>query len=217
MIWIQPRKKIPAIGVRILRRHILPWNSYAWRKAIKEAYPTLEQLRSEGVVKAIGAGLNNVEPLMRLADVGDFDCFLLAGRYTLLDQSGLLELLPLCQKRHISVILGGPYNSGILASDLSTDTTYFYEIAPPIVLERAHCLKSVCEQFSVPLKAAALQFGLAHPAVSATIPGARSLREVEDNVEMAQFVIPDGLWNELRRQGLIPQAAPIPSSSKESL
>ena len=117
--------------------------------------------------------MNHCEPLAQFAREADFDCFLLAGRYTLLDQSGLHDLLPLCQSKRMSVILGGPYNSGILASDLddeSAATTYFYNATPPEILSRARRIKAVCDRHAVPLKAAALQFGLAHPAVAATIP-----------------------------------------------
>ena len=184
-----------------------------YEQAIQEAYPTLAELRSQGVVKAIGAGMNQWQMLDRFAREGDFDCFLLAGRYTLLDHSGLTELLPLCEQKRISVILGGPYNSGILASDLSPGTTYNYKEAPPNVLERARQMKSVCDRHGVPLKAAALQFGLAHPAVAATIPGAESPSEVEENVQMAGYPVPDGLWAELRDEGLIPEEAPTPTNS----
>ena len=183
-------------------------------QAITEAFPALAELRSQGVVGAIGAGMNDWQPLARFAREGDFDCFLLAGRYTLLDQSGLEELLPLCQEKDISIILGGPYNSGILASDLSQDTTYFYQRATPEVLDRARKIKSVCDRHSVPLKAAALQFGLAHPAVAATIPGAQSAAEVEENFNMVSHPIPPDLWGELRQEGLIPEEAPTPSSAQ---
>ena len=184
-----------------------------YRQAIDETYPVLAELQSQGVVKAIGVGMNQWQALARFARDGDFDCFLLAGRYTLLDQSGLIELLPLCEHKRISVILGGPYNSGILASDLSPGASYFYKEAPPEVLERARQIKAVCDQYGVPLKAAALQFGLAHPAVAATIPGAVSTSEVEENFSMAGYPIPDDLWTELRHEGLIPEEAPTPSSS----
>ena len=183
-----------------------------WRRAVEEAYPALDDLRSQGVLTAIGAGLNDSEPCVRLAAEGDFDCFLPAGRYTLLDQSGLDELLPLCERKRISVIIGGPYNSGILASDLSPGAKYFYEDAPPEVLQRARQIKAACDRQGVPLKAAALQFGLGHPAVAATIPGARSLAEVEENVEMAGFPIPGDLWAELRSEGLIREDAPVPDN-----
>ena len=182
-------------------------------QAISEAFPALAELRSQGVVKAIGVGMNQWQTLGRFAQDGDFDCFLLAGRYTLLDQSGLAELLPLCQQKRISIILGGPYNSGILASDLSPGATYFYQEASPAVLERARRLKAACDRHGVPLPAAALQFGLAHPAVAATIPGARSTSEVEQNLEMVAFPVPADLWADMRDEGLIPTDAPTPQAS----
>ena len=182
-----------------------------WEQAISEAYPTLAELRSQGVVGAIGAGMNQWEMPARFAREGDFDCFLLAGRYTLLDHSGLVELLPLCEEKSISIILGGPYNSGVLASDLGPDTTYFYERTPLEVLETARRIKAVCDRHSIPLKAAALQFGLAHPAVAATIPGPRTPEEVSENVAMASFEIPSDLWAELKSEALIPDEAPTPA------
>ena len=176
-----------------------------WEQAITEAYPTLAELRSQGVVGAIGAGMNQWEMPARFAREGDFDCFLLAGRYTLLDHSGLEELLPLCEEKSVSIILGGPYNSGVLASDLGPDTTYFYERTPPEVLETARRIKAVCDRHEVPLKAAALQFGLAHPAVAATIPGPRVPEEVSENVAMASS-------NPCRPLGLRrPAEAPTPA------
>ena len=182
-----------------------------WEQAIAEAYPTLAELRSQGVIRAIGAGMNQWEMPARFAREGDFDCFLLAGRYTLLDHSGLEVLLPLCQEKSVSVILGGPYNSGVLASDLGPDTTYFYQQTPPEVLETAKRIKAVCDRHEVPLKAAALQFGLAHPAVAATIPGPRTPSEVSENISMVSFDIPGDLWVELKSEGLIPDEAPTPS------
>ena len=179
-------------------------------QAVNEAFPALAELRSQGVIKAIGAGMNFWEPLARFAREADFDCFLLAGRYTLLDHSGLIDLMPLCVEKKMSIILGGPYNSGVLASDLSEGTTYFYRSTPPEVLEHARKIKTVCERHGVPLKAAALQFGLAHPVVAATIPGARSADEVRENFEMAAFDIPSDLWAELRHEELIPEEAPTP-------
>jgi D-threo-aldose 1-dehydrogenase len=182
-------------------------------QAVNETFPTLAELRSQGVIKAIGAGMNYWEPLAQFAREADFDCFLLAGRYTLLDQSGMIELMPLCEEKNMSIILGGPYNSGILASDLQLGTTYFYQQAPPEVLEQARKIKAVCDRHNVPLKAAALQFGLAHPTVAATIPGARSAAEVEENVKMAGYPIPVDLWAELKAEKLIPENAPTPTES----
>jgi len=181
-----------------------------WEQAINEAYPTLADLKSQGVVGAIGAGMNQWRMPARFAREGDFDCFLLAGRYTLLDHSGLEELLPLCAEKRIGVILGGPYNSGVLASDLGADTTYFYERTPPEVLETAKRIAAVCDRHGAPLKAAALQFGLAHPAVAATIPGPRNPAEVEENLAMAALDLPADLWGELKSERLIPQNAPTP-------
>jgi D-threo-aldose 1-dehydrogenase len=182
-----------------------------FEQAIGGAYAALAELRSQGVVKAIGAGMNQWQMPARLAREGDFDCFLLAGRYTLLDQSGLVELLPMCEEKGISIVIGGPYNSGILASDLSPGATFDYMAAPPLLLDKARRISAVCDRHGVPLKAAALQFGLAHPAVAATIPGARSVAEVEENLAMAAHPIPVQLWEELRAERLISEAAPTPA------
>ena len=181
-----------------------------FEQAVSETFPALYDLRSQGVVGAIGAGMNQCPMLARFAREADPDCFLLAGRYTLLDQSGLDELLPLCVEKDIGIVLGGPYNSGILASDLSDETTFNYLPAPREILERARRIKEVCDRHGVPLKAAALQFGLAHPAVAATIPGARSIAEIEENLSMAAHPIPSHLWEELRAGGLIHPNAPAP-------
>ncbi len=185
-----------------------------YEQAIGEAFPTLADLRSQGVVKAVGAGMNQWEMLARFAREGDFDCFLLAGRYTLLDQSSLAELLPICEEKTISIIVGGPFNSGILASDLSPEATYDYAAAPPDVLERARKIKAVCDRHDVPLKAAALQFGLAHPAVAATVPGARSVAESNENFAMVAHPIPTDLWAELKSENLIAQESPTPELEK---
>lgn len=179
-------------------------------QAVNEAFPALADLRSQGVIGAIGAGMNFCEPLAQFGREADFDCFLLAGRYTLLDHSGLDDLLPLCEEQGMSIIIGGPYNSGVLASDLGEGTTYFYQSTPPEVLELARKIKAVCDRHDVPLKAAALQFGLAHPAVAATIPGAVSAAEVQENFDMVSFDIPGDLWAELKHEGLLPENAPTP-------
>ncbi len=180
----------------------------------REAYPALEELRSQGVVRAIGAGLNDSEKFIYLAERGDYDCVLIALRYNLIDTSALNELLPLCTERNIGVYHGGPYSSGILASDpdVETDlgTRHWYAKAPEQVVERASRLKVVCDRYDVPLKAAALQFGLAHPAVVSTIPGPRSPSEAENNVAMALFPIPEQLWEKMKAEDLIPLHAPVP-------
>ena len=182
-----------------------------YAQVLDETFPALAELRSQGVVRAVGVGMNQWQALTRFATDADFDCFLLAGRYTLLDQSALGVLLPLCVQRRISVVLGSPYASGILASDLSADAPYLYAAAPPSVVAQARRIKAACDRHGVPLKAAALQFGLGHPAVSATIPGARSTAEVEDNDEMARVSVPAQLWDELRAERLLDPEAPSPA------
>jgi D-threo-aldose 1-dehydrogenase len=181
-----------------------------WEDAIGIAYPTIAKLRSEGVVRTIGVGMNQAEMLARFAREADFDCLLVAGRYTLVDHTGLRELLPVCESMHISVIIGGPYNSGILATGAKPGATYNYVDALPAIMEKVAAIEAVCARHNVPLKAAALQFPLAHPAVAATIPGARSAAEVEENFRLLNMAIPDDFWEELRDLNLLPPEAPTP-------
>ena len=128
----------------------------------------------------------------------------------MLDQTALPEFLPLCQEKNISVIIGGPYNGGILASDMSEAATFNYRPATVKELNRVRRCKVVCDRHAVPLKATALQFVLSHPAVASTIPGPRSVAEVEENFQMIGYPIPSALWEELRQEGLIPSEAPTP-------
>jgi D-threo-aldose 1-dehydrogenase len=178
-------------------------------EALSGAYRALDRLRAEGTIGAVGAGMNQVEMLVRFARAADFDCFLVAGRYTLLDQAALPELLPLCRERGIAVILGGVYNSGILA-DPRPGATFDYAPAPAAMLERARRLEGVCRRHGVPLKAAALQFPLAHPAVTCLLVGARSPAELDEDLELLSTPIPPELWDELRSEGLLPDEAPTP-------
>ena len=187
-----------------------------WEEAISIVYPALHQLRSEGVVRAIGVGMNQAEMLARFAREGDFDCLLVAGRYTIIDHTGLRELLPVCERKGISVIIGGPYNSGILATGARPGATYNYVDAPPAVMEKVAAIEAVCGRHNVPLQAAALQFPLGHPAVAAIIPGARSVAEVEQNVQFMSISIPNDFWEELRYLNLLPPEAPVPLSFDES-
>ncbi len=180
-------------------------------QALGEAFPALIELREQGLVGAIGAGMNQWELELRFARELPLDCFLLAGRYTLLEQGALAEFLPYCEANGISVIAGGPYNSGILASDLSGRVSYNYRAAPVEMIERARSIKVVCDRHDVPLKAAALQFILAHPAIAAVIPGAASVAQVEDNVRMVEAPIPGALWAELQDAGLLHLEAPVPA------
>ena len=185
-----------------------PDNHYG--EALKGSYRALARLRDEGVIRAVGAGMNQAKMLARFAREGDFDCFLCAGRYTLVDHAALKRLLPLCEERKISLIIGGPYNSGILAQGSVDGAKFDYRKAPPQILERVRRIEGVCGRHGTPLKAAALQFPLAHPAVAAVIPGARSPEEVNENVRMFEFEIPADFWTELRSEGLIPDEAPTP-------
>jgi len=180
-----------------------------YEAALTEAYPALDRLRSEGVVGAIGAGMNQAEMLLRFAREADFDCFLVAGRYTLLDQAALPELLPLCCEREIAVIVGGVYNSGILV-DPTPGATFDYRPAPPFWLERAQRLRAICDRHAVPLMAAAIQFPLAHPAVASLLVGARSTSELDESLDLLALPIPAELWAELRSEGLLPEEAPVP-------
>lgn len=164
-----------------------------WDDAIRHAYPAIHKLREEGTVKAIGAGMNQWQMLKRFAEEGDFDCFLLAGRYTLLDRTGEPEFLPVCERKGTSILIGGPYNSGILAGG----TTFNYEPAPPEMLQRVAQMRGLCARYGVDLKAAALQFPFRNPTVAATIPGARTPVELDQNVNLLQTKIPAELWKSL--------------------
>lgn len=173
-------------------------------------YRALIELRDQGVIKAIGAGLNEWEACERLARQGDFDCFLLAGRYTLLEQEALETFLPLCEERGIGIIIGGPYNTGILATGAVEGATYDYAPAPPGIMKRVGEIEAVCSRHGVDLASAALQFPLGHPVVAAVIPGARTPAEVALNVETFGRVVPAGLWAELKAEGLLRLDAPTP-------
>jgi len=179
--------------------------------AIAGAYRALDRLRADGVIGAVGAGMNQAEMLARFAREGDFDCFLLAGRYTLLDQIALKELLPECLQRGIAIIAGGVYNSGILA-DPKPGARYNYQTAPADLLERARRIRDVCARHGVPLKAAAMQFPLGHPAVACVVVGCRNVAQLDESLEMFAFEIPSKLWRDLKAERLLPAEAPTPES-----
>ena len=174
------------------------------------AYRALARLKSAGAIGAIGLGVNDWGVCLEALKHGDFDGFLLAGRYTLIDQSALAELLPACQRRGSGIILGGPYNSGILARGAVEGATFDYRPAEPAVLERVRGVSALCSAFDVPLQAAALQFPLGHPAIATVLPGARSATEVEANIRFAAHPIPGDFWRALRDAGLIAPEAPLP-------
>ncbi|WP_297841764.1 aldo/keto reductase [uncultured Roseibium sp.] len=176
-------------------------------------YKALTELKAAGDVAAIGAGVNEWQVCQKLLGLADFDCFLLAGRYTLLEQDALESFLPLCEQRDVGIILGGPYNSGILATGAVPGAKYNYADAPPEILERVHKIEDVCRSHSVPLIAAALQFVLGHPSVKTVIPGAVNAAEVEANIALLKTDIPAALWSDLRSAGLIRPDAPLPSET----
>jgi D-threo-aldose 1-dehydrogenase len=183
-----------------------------WAAAIDDAFPALARLRGDGVVRAIGVGMNQSAMLARFAREGDFDVFLLAGRYTLLDQDALGELLPLCVERDIAVLAGGAMNSGILA-DPTPGGRFDYQPAPPAIVERARRLAAICARHGVPLRAAAVQFPLAHPAIRSLIAGVRRIDHLDEYPELMAHPIPADLWSELRAEGLIDPVAPVPDGA----
>jgi D-threo-aldose 1-dehydrogenase len=180
--------------------------------ALREAVPALAALRDEGVVGAVGVGMNSAAPLARFVAESDIDAILLAGRYTLLEQTALDDLLPLCSTRGVSVLAGGVFNSGLLArSRPPADATYDYAPAAHHLVERARRLADVCERHGATLPQAALQFPLGHDAVRAVVVGARSPEEVEADVVLATSPVPAALWADLVREGLLDARAPLPS------
>ena len=174
-------------------------------------YRAMVELRRNGHVAAIGVGVNEADMCARFARAGDFDCMLLAGRYTLLEQGALDDFLPLCEEKDIGVLLGGPFNSGILATGPRPGAKYNYADAPPEIADRVGRIQQVCERHRVPLAAAAIQFPLGHAKVASIIPGAVSPAEVERNIATMQVEIPPGLWVELRSEGLLREDAPVPA------
>jgi D-threo-aldose 1-dehydrogenase len=177
-----------------------------YEEAITQAFPTLAKMRESGAIGAVGAGMNQTEMLCRFACEADFDCFLVAGRYTLLDTSASIDLLPLCEARGIAIVCGGVFNSGVLAGG----DTFDYASAPLEIRERVRSLEKACARHDVPLKAAAIQFPLGHPAVMSIVVGARSPEEIEENDAMFRFDVPAALWSDLRAGGLLPAHVPTP-------
>jgi D-threo-aldose 1-dehydrogenase len=181
-------------------------------EAVAGAFRALQRLRSEGTVKAIGAGMNQSEMLVRFAEAVPVDCFLLAGRYTLLDQGALDALFPVCAAKNIGILLGGIYNSGILANP-HTGAKFNYQDADAALIARALALDELCRKHGTELKAAALQFCMAHPAVTVAVLGARNAGEVADNIAMSQAPVPPAFWQELRAQNLVDARAPLPGGA----
>ena len=177
--------------------------------AVAGAFRALQRLRDDGSVKAIGAGMNQSEMPVRFAEAVPVDCFLLAGRYTLLDQGALSALFPICLARKIGILLGGIYNSGILA-DPRAGAKFNYQEADASLVKRALELGDLCREHGTELKAAAFQFCQAHPAVTVVLTGARTAAEISENLAMAETEVPPGFWLELRQRGLVDPRAPLP-------
>jgi D-threo-aldose 1-dehydrogenase len=185
-----------------------------YRAAVEQAYPALHELRAAGAVGAIGAGMNQSRMLAELVRHTDLDAVLLAGRYSLLDQSALDDLLPLCAARGVAVLAGGVFNSGLLATDApAPGATYDYLPGPPVMIERARRIAEVCARHGVSLPQAALAFPAGHPAVASVLVGMRSAEEVERNLRLAAAPVPADLWAELVEQDLLRADTPLPGGA----
>lgn len=183
---------------------------------IEGGYRAMRELRVSGDVGAIGIGANEWQVCEEAMRAGDFDLFLLAGRYTLLEQTALDSFLPECTNRGVSVVIGGPYNSGILATGTKSGAAlyYDYEPAPATVIARVRRIEEVCERHAVTLAAAALQFPLAHPQVAAVIPGLAGAAQVEETMALFRAPIPEDFWTEMKSEGLLHSGAPVPGAAR---
>jgi len=184
-----------------------------YREAMEGAHRALVELRAAGTIKALGVGVNDWSILLRFAADGDFDCFMLAGRYTLLDHGALETFLPDCERRGISVLMAAPFNSGILATGARPGATFFYVEAEAEIMARTRRIEAVCARQGVALAAAALQFPLAHPAVASVVTGMRNAAEAEANLAHCRAPIPAAFWEELKHEGLVAARAPVPEGA----
>jgi D-threo-aldose 1-dehydrogenase len=181
-----------------------------WPQALDGAVPALLGLREEGVIRAVGAGMNQSAMLARFVRETDVDVVLVAGRYTILDQGALDELLPACSARGVGVLVAGVMNSGILAAP-GPESRFNYLPAPHDVVDRARRIAAVCDRHGVPLRAAAVQFPLAHPGIASLVTGVRSVAHVDEYPAFARLAIPPALWADLRAEGLLRPDAPVPA------
>lgn len=183
-----------------------------FREAMDGAYRALDELRGAKVISAIGVGVNEAEMCQRFAEAGDFDVMLLAGRYSLLEQPALQGFLPTAARKGLGVLLGGVFNSGILATGARPGAHYNYAVAPPEIMARVERIEAVCHAHGTRLADAALQFPLAHPAVSSIVLGATSDQEVRRNIASQSRKIPASLWSDLKAEGLLESHVPVPAS-----
>jgi D-threo-aldose 1-dehydrogenase len=182
-----------------------------FKTVMDSGFKALDELRRAGLIGAIGVGIAESDTSLRFMQAGDFDCMLLAGRYTLLEQGALEAFLPECVKRNVSVILGGPYNTGILAGEVKPGDRHNYMPAAHALIDKAQKIEAVCRRHGAELGAAALQFPLFHPALCAVIPGSISIARVKQNVERLSAAIPVELWSELKHEKLLDASAPTPN------
>ena len=178
--------------------------------AMDTCWKALRDLRDQKVVKAIGVGVNEWEVCHAALERHDFDCFLLAGRYTLLEQEALNKFLPLCEERGAAVVVGGGFNSGILATGAIEGAKYNYSPAPADIMNKVSQIEAVCQEFNVPLPAAALQFVVAHPAIPTFMSGTRNVDQLQQNLEWFSYPIPTEFWAALKQKGLLREDAPTP-------
>jgi D-threo-aldose 1-dehydrogenase len=211
-------ERLGADRVDILFAHDLDIFNHGTREVLEDklselmagGYRALMQMRDQGVIRAFGAGVNEWQSCQWLAERGDFDLFLLAGRYTLLEQESLDSFLPLCEARGIGIVIGGPYNSGILATGPREGAFYNYDPAPKEILRQVGRIEAVCKAHGVRMLDAAFQFPLYHPAVVSVIPGGQGVAEMESNLTASKAAIPAAVWHDLKAEGLVRQDAPTP-------
>ncbi|MDR3471980.1 MAG: aldo/keto reductase [Devosia sp.] len=182
-------------------------NAEYWRQLVGGGYKALTELKASGAISAIGLGVNEWQVIMDAFDIGDWDVFLLAGRYTLLEQTSLSPLLETCVKRGASVVVGGPFNGGALMGT----GTWNYAKAPQDIIDRVQALEAFCKEFGVPIGAAALQFPLAHPAVATILPGPKSPAELDGILDWWQIKIPNEFWSALAERKLVAPGTPLPN------
>lgn len=180
-----------------------------WKEYVEGGYKALDELRRAGAIKAIGLGVKKWEVCADALKHGDYECFMLQGNYTLLEQPALDNFLGECIKKHISIFLAGPYASGILATGPVKGAYFHHREASDEVLERVRLIQQICEAHQTPMQAAAIQFPLFHPAIASVVVGSASVDSMQKNKEYSQFSIPGGLWSDLKTAGIIAQHTPV--------
>jgi len=178
--------------------------------AMSGAYKAITQLKEEKIIKAIGIGVNDADMCKRFAEAGDFDCMLLAGRYTLLDQSALDDCIPIAEEKKIGIILGGVFNSGILAKGVGEDITYFYQTIPDNIKKKYNEISIICERYDVSVKSAALQFCYANKNISSMVIGMDRVNQINNNISSLSKKIPNDLWEELKNKNIIDERCALP-------